>query len=460
MDRNDDFSTADGAPPTYERLNADHGSEANGDARPMEPSVSSANVTPPGEPGTQPPPRSVVPPTDVVEVKELRIADLDRSIHARAKLDLDHVDQFAKLLTDNHDLPPVDVIWELITQRYYLAGGYHRTAAHEKLGREKVLARVQVGTRRGAILFGIGQDQNKSRSNADKRKSVELLLGDPEWRMWSNVVIGRRCGVDDKTVASVREQLGYGADRTRRTSKGQEMNTVGIVRKKKTSENPRSATTKPHEHPTQTESGGASQAKRTTEYRPPACPSGWSWLVEDGCLVGIAKLGAEIDVHPDANARGTLSYAGCSLDSLDFLDACEPSASAIAYLSGIAPGIEKVLTVRLTPGAKATDVFPSVDGVPICIALKGSRASGTKVLETLGYSRVADGEKPIPFADVVVLYGDQTDISHVAMATTGTPRRLKSIVSVAPETDGELVTHSKGSPLEIWARKPSSTGAS
>ena len=52
MDRNDDFSTADGAPPTYERLNADHGSEANGDARPMEPSAFSANVTPPGEPGT------------------------------------------------------------------------------------------------------------------------------------------------------------------------------------------------------------------------------------------------------------------------------------------------------------------------------------------------------------------------------------------------------------------------
>ena len=388
----------------------------------------------------------------------MRIADLDRSIHARAKLDLAHVDEFARHLTGGHPLPPVDVVWDPVTQRYYLGGGYHRTAAHEKLGHEMVPARVQIGTRREAILFGIGQDQNKSRSNADKRKSVEMLLGDPEWRQWSNVVIGRHCGVDDKTVASVREQLGYGADRTRRTSKGQDMDTAGIARKRKTSENPRLGAAKSHGQPTRVGAEGETHTKRI-EYRPPACPSGWSWLVEDGCLVGIAKLGDGNDVRPVADEPTLVAQAACPLNSLDFDDTCEPSASVSEYLNRCAPGVDRISQIRLPSGANATDVFPATDGVPICIALKGSRASGTEVLEKLGYARVVHGVKPPAFADVVVLYGDQTDIRHVAMATTGTPRQLKSIVSVAPETDGELVTHSKGAPLEIWARMPTPTGA-
>jgi len=316
-----------------------------------------------------------------------------------------------------------------------------------------VPARVQIGTRREAIMFGIGPDQNKSRSNADKRKSVELLLCDPEWRTWSNVVIGRHCGVDDKTVASVREQLGLVADRTRRTANGHEMQIHRIGRRKATSENPKSAATRPRGQAVLAGSAGDSYATRTTEYRPPACPSGWSWVFEDGCLVGIADVGDGTVVPVVASDPTIVSPAVRSLDSLDLDDTCEPSASTSGYLSGCAPGIDRILQVRLPAGVNATDMFPSINGVPICTALKDSIAIGTGVPESLGYTRVVDSQKPPAFADVVVIYGDETSIWHVAIAATGASRQLRSIISVAPDIDGELVTHSKGKPLQIWAKK-------
>lgn len=39
------------------------------------------------------------------------------------------------------------------------------------------------------------------------RKAVMTLLNDSEWSSWSNAEIARRCSVDDKTVARVREEI-------------------------------------------------------------------------------------------------------------------------------------------------------------------------------------------------------------------------------------------------------------
>ncbi len=52
-----------------------------------------------------------------------------------------------------------------------------------------------------------GDVATPARSNEDKRRAVLTLLNDAEWSAWSNREIGRRCPVDDKTVAKLRETL-------------------------------------------------------------------------------------------------------------------------------------------------------------------------------------------------------------------------------------------------------------
>jgi len=45
------------------------------------------------------------------------------------------------------------------------------------------------------------------RSNADKRRAVEMLLSDEEWRQLSNIRNARRCVVSHTFVNSVREEF-------------------------------------------------------------------------------------------------------------------------------------------------------------------------------------------------------------------------------------------------------------
>lgn len=58
--------------------------------------------------------------------------------------------------------------------------GWHRVAGAEQAGLTEIEADVQPGTKRDALLYSAGANATHGlrRSNADKRRSVRLLLGD------------------------------------------------------------------------------------------------------------------------------------------------------------------------------------------------------------------------------------------------------------------------------------------
>src|SRR5262249_2804023 len=64
-------------------------------------------------------------------------------------------------------------------------------------------------TRRDAVLHAAAANaiHGLRPSSADRRRSVQALLEDEEWRNWSDREIARRCGVDHKTGAHVRQRL-------------------------------------------------------------------------------------------------------------------------------------------------------------------------------------------------------------------------------------------------------------
>lgn len=70
-----------------------------------------------------------------------------------------------------------------------------------------------------AILFNVGANTSHGlrRTNGDKRRAIERLLVDEEWRGWSDSENERLCQADHKTFARMRVDLGISKDGTPRT---------------------------------------------------------------------------------------------------------------------------------------------------------------------------------------------------------------------------------------------------
>lgn len=109
-----------------------------------------------------------------------------------------------QLAEGNWQFPPVILFAD--GETYHLGDGCHRVLAARLAGLTEIAAEVRPGTRRDAILFGISANNTHGlpRTNADKRKAVQILLEDAEWSQWSDREIARRCQVTHKFVSKLR----------------------------------------------------------------------------------------------------------------------------------------------------------------------------------------------------------------------------------------------------------------
>ena len=167
----------------------------------------------------------------------------------RASMDEAAIAEYAAAL-EHDDLPPCSVVTD--GQTWWLVDGYHRMAAHIRVGRKQLLCRVAKGSLRAAILAAAGANATHGlrRSAADKRKAVAVLLGDAEWSQWSDREIARRCGVANSFVSSQRAALtvpenSESAARKYTTKHGTEatMDTSAIGSKRAPPSEPQSAAT-------------------------------------------------------------------------------------------------------------------------------------------------------------------------------------------------------------------------
>ncbi|HZL37325.1 MAG TPA: ParB/RepB/Spo0J family partition protein [Tepidisphaeraceae bacterium] len=148
-------------------------------------------------------------PTETPQLEQIKLADIrrDGGTQQRAAIDPDTVAAYAALLADGTTLPPATVVREGDT--FWLVDGFHRYAAYGTCGMDAMPCTVLPGTRRDAILQSVGANATHGlrRTNADKRRAVETMLGDPEWVNWSDREIARRCAVSQPYVGHVRASL-------------------------------------------------------------------------------------------------------------------------------------------------------------------------------------------------------------------------------------------------------------
>lgn len=137
-----------------------------------------------------------------------------------AGLQPETVDEYVDAMNAGAVFPPVDVVFD--GDVYWLADGFHRVEAYRRREVKTIQANVIEGTLRDAMLHAMQANLRHGLrpSRADKRKAVEVMLLDEEWRQWADREIGRRCGVDGKTVKALRDELGLTSPTTKKTMRG------------------------------------------------------------------------------------------------------------------------------------------------------------------------------------------------------------------------------------------------
>lgn len=140
----------------------------------------------------------------LIAMKDITVT---QEAQAREALAPDVISEYATALAEGSEFLPAVVFYDGIS--YWLADGFHRYYAHDKVGKTEILCEIREGGLRDAILYAVGANtmHGLRRTNADKRRAVGILLADPEWSQWSDREISRRCDVHHNTVADVREKV-------------------------------------------------------------------------------------------------------------------------------------------------------------------------------------------------------------------------------------------------------------
>ena len=150
---------------------------------------------------------------------ELNKITITEGTQSRVVINQQVVAEYAEALTNGVELPPIVLFFDGTS--YYIADGWHRFHAHRLIGALTILEDVRVGTKRDAQRYSLSANSTHGlpRTNADKRKSVEIALADEEWSCFSNRDIAKLCAVGDKLVGEVRN----GVSAQEKTAKNKEI---------------------------------------------------------------------------------------------------------------------------------------------------------------------------------------------------------------------------------------------
>lgn len=137
------------------------------------------------------------------------LADIDFTNRPRVRetINLETVEEYAQAYKRKENLPAPVLFKSKDEKHYNIGDGSHRLEAFRSLGRKAVECEVKTGGYQDAVTYAVGSNQHHGlrRTNADKRWCAASAL--KEWPGASDNRIGEMCGVDPKTVASVRADM-------------------------------------------------------------------------------------------------------------------------------------------------------------------------------------------------------------------------------------------------------------
>lgn len=154
---------------------------------------------------------------------KIKLSAIQPSISTQARVSIDEptIQRYTAHLEAGGDFPPSDVFFDGVS--HWLADGWHRLIAHQRAGKTEIEALIHTGTERDAMIYALGANaaHGLPRTNADKRKAVEMALADGEIGKLSAREISEICKVSHNMVAEMRKGLSSDDRQTAKTPKNE-----------------------------------------------------------------------------------------------------------------------------------------------------------------------------------------------------------------------------------------------
>lgn len=134
----------------------------------------------------------------------LQAIEFDTRTQTRAVIDDAAVSAYAEAMAGGREFPPVTLFLDGPTRRHFIGDGWHRLLAARRLNVPSFPANVENGGLPAAVKHALGANATHGlpRTNADKRKAVELALR--TYPTVSDREIAKLCAVAHSFVANVR----------------------------------------------------------------------------------------------------------------------------------------------------------------------------------------------------------------------------------------------------------------
>jgi hypothetical protein len=137
----------------------------------------------------------------------------DGGTQSRVKIDPEAVADYAAAYKARTAMPPLTVYHD--GKDHWLADGFHRFHAAERAGLLTVRCDVKRGTKKDAAWHSVGANRQHGlrRTNADKQNAARMAVQLHPER--TDRILAEHVGVDHKTIAAARAQLGNFPNSTR-----------------------------------------------------------------------------------------------------------------------------------------------------------------------------------------------------------------------------------------------------
>lgn len=135
----------------------------------------------------------------------------DGKFQSRTRTQADAVLEYSELLKAGIIMPAIRVaLISAYQPKYVVLDGHHRVEAAKACGFTDIMAEIYTLTDSQAVMLSATANQTHGirRSNADKVRSVEMVLGLPESSEMSDREIAAHIGVSHEFVRSRRSELG------------------------------------------------------------------------------------------------------------------------------------------------------------------------------------------------------------------------------------------------------------
>jgi len=142
--------------------------------------------------------------------RTVKVCDLvlDVALQCRVAIDQATVDEYAEAFKGGATFPALSLVQ--VGEELLVVDGWHRAKAARQAGVKELEADVAVGTRRDAMLAAVRANATHGlrRTQADKRRAVQVLLLDAEWCRQSSRDLGALAGVSHAYVNLERGRYG------------------------------------------------------------------------------------------------------------------------------------------------------------------------------------------------------------------------------------------------------------